>query len=83
MTTVKLSKSITHDGKEITELTFREPTLGDLIAGEVVGANSKTAQVAATLAAMADITLPVFKTITAKDFAKINAATAHLVGNGE
>lgn len=83
MTTVKLLKSITHGDKEITELTFREPTLGDLIAGEVVGGNSKTAQVAATLAAMADIPYPVFKSITAKDFMRIDKATEGLVGNGE
>lgn len=80
---VKLTKPIQHDGKEITELTFHEPTVGDLIAGEVVGGASKMAQVAATLAAMADIPYPVFKTISAGDFTRIDRATKDLVGNGD
>lgn len=83
MTTVPLTKPITHGDKKITELTFREPTLGDLIAGETVGGASKTGQVAATLAAMADIPYPVFKTISARDFMRIDKATEGLVGNGD
>lgn len=81
--TVKLTKPIRHDDKELTELTFREPTVGDLIAGETVAGNSKTGQVAATLAAMADIPYPVFKTISAGDFMRIDRATKDLVGNAD
>ncbi|PWK66943.1 phage tail assembly protein [Aminobacter sp. AP02] len=83
MTTVTLSKPISHGDKEITSLTFHEPTVGDLIAGETVGGASKTGQVAATLAAMADIPYPVFKTISARDFIRIDRDTKDLVGNVE
>ena len=78
--TVKLSKAIGVLGeKEITELTFREPTVGDLIvADQVKGGLAKTA---AVLASMCDVSLPVFKSIGTKDFQKIVAATEGLLGN--
>ena len=83
MTTVKLSKPIKVGDKEVSEITLREPTLGDLIAGETVGGTSQTAKVAATLAAMADIPYSAFKTISARDFVKINEAAEPFMGNGE
>lgn len=83
MDPIKLSKPIKVGEKEISEITLREPTLGDLIAGEAVGGASQTAKVAATLASMADIPFPAFKTITARDFMRINEAAEPLMGNGE
>lgn len=83
MDTIKLSKPITVGEKEVSEITLREPTLGDLIAGEAVGGAGETARVAATLASMAGIPFPVFKTISARDFLRINTAAEPLLGNGE
>lgn len=81
--TVKLSKPIAVDGKEVTELTLREPTLGDLITAETVGKGNDLAKVAATLAAMADLPLPVFHRLSARDFARVNEVAAPLLGNEE
>lgn len=81
--TVKLSTPLNVDGKEVAELTLREPTLGDLITAETVGKGNELAKVAATLAAMADLPLPVFHRISARDFAKVNEVAAPLLGAGE
>lgn len=81
--TVTLSKPLTIEGKEVTELFLREPTLGDLITAETVGKDNNLAKVAATLAAMADIPLPVFHSLSARDFAKVNEVAAPLLGNEE
>lgn len=81
--TVTLSKPIAVEGKEVTELSLREPTLGDLITAETVGKGNELAKVAATLAAMADIPLPAFHSLSARDFAKINEVAAPLLGTGE
>ncbi|KIQ02244.1 hypothetical protein RU07_12425 [Agrobacterium tumefaciens] len=77
--TVTLAKPITHDDKTISELTFREPTVGDLIIGDQF--TGKLTQMTALLASICDITLPAFKKIGAKDFQKIVDATAGLLGN--
>ncbi|MGS1093122.1 phage tail assembly protein [Aquamicrobium terrae] len=81
--TVTLSKPITVEGKEVTALSLREPTLGDLITAESVGKGNNLAKVAATLAAMADIPLPAFHSLSARDFAKINEEAAPLLGREE
>lgn len=81
--TVTLSKPITVEGKEVTGLSLREPTLGDLITAETVGKDNNLAKVAATLAAMAEIPLPAFHTLSARDFAKVNEVAAPLLGNEE
>lgn len=80
---VTLSKPLTIEGKEVTELLLREPTLGDLITAETVGKDNNLAKVAATLAAMADIPLPVFHSLSARDFARVNEVAAPLLGNEE
>ncbi|MGE0280826.1 MAG: phage tail assembly protein [Rhizobiaceae bacterium] len=70
------------EGKEVSELTFREADVGDLIAGEVAAKmGGQIAQVAATLASMAGITYPEMRQVKAKDFAAISAATSALLGN--
>lgn len=87
--TVKLSKPLSYkDGAgenattvELTELTFREANVGDLIAGETVGRGGQTAQIAATLASMADLPFHVFRTLRARDFVACNEAAAPLLGN--
>lgn len=80
---VPLSKPITVEGKEVTELSLRAPTLGDLITAETVGKDNNLAKVAATLAAMADVPLPAFHSLSARDFARVNEMAAPLLGRGE
>jgi len=79
---VPLKTPIQINGVDVNELTFKEPDIGDLIAGEMVGkTQGPTAQVAATLASMAGVTYQEFKTIKAKDFMAIDKATTALMGN--
>ena len=77
--TVTLAKPVTHDDKTISELTFREPTVGDLIIGDSF--TGQLSKMTAILASISDTTLPTFKKIGAKDFQNIVTATAGLLGN--
>lgn len=81
MINVLLSRPLQTKAGEVTSLTFRDPEMGDLIAGEAVGNGNQTATVLATLASMAGITYPEAKKIAPRDFLRINEATAHLLGN--
>ena len=77
--TVTLSKPVTHGEASISELTFREPTVGDLILGDqMIG---RLAQMTAVLASISETPLPAFKKISGKDFQKIITATSGLLGN--
>lgn len=79
MTTVKLSTPVEFKDKTYAELTFREATVADLMAGDnVKGELGKTM---AVLASISDIPLPAFMKIKAKDLAAIMTATAELLGN--
>ncbi|WP_108459486.1 phage tail assembly protein [Devosia naphthalenivorans] len=79
--TVKLSKPITHNGEEISELTFHEATVGDMIAGdEVEGDFGKTV---AILASMAGVSYEAFKAMRAGDINKVTKATTGLLGNAD
>jgi len=77
--TVALSKPLANGETTITELTFREPTVGDLIIGDQM--NGQLAKMTAILASISDTPLPVFKQIGAKDFSKIVSKTGPLLGN--
>jgi hypothetical protein len=81
--TVALTKPIKVKGAEVSELTFREAEMGDLIAGETVGKSNQTATIVATLASMAGISYPEAQKIAPRDFAKINEKVAVLLGNEE
>lgn len=76
-----LSSPIKFGDSVYSELTFREAETGDLMLADNV--EGQTAKVAAILAAMADVPLPVFKKIKARDFGKIVTATASLMGELE
>ncbi len=76
---VPLSKPVTHGEATISSLTFREPTVGDLIVGD--GFPGQLAKMTAILASISDTPLPAFKKIGAKDFSKIVDKTAGLLGN--
>lgn len=80
MTSFTLSTPVEHNGKEYSELTFREATVGDLmVAG---GFKDEMSQSIAILASISEVPLPAFRKIKARDLTKIMAATADLVGNG-
>lgn len=79
MKTVKLSKPITAGDKTVSELTFREATVGDLVLGSTF--KSELAQTVAILAAISDTPLPVFHQVSARDLNKIMSETAEYLGN--
>ncbi|MCM2434124.1 phage tail assembly protein [Agrobacterium rosae] len=77
--TVTLAKPIIANDETISELTFREPTVGDLMIGD--NFTGQLSKMTAILASISDTTLPAFKKISAKDFEKIVTATAGILGN--
>ncbi|WP_166096872.1 phage tail assembly protein [Rhizobium flavescens] len=79
MVTFTLTKPVEHNGQTYDVLNFREATAGDMMTAEKM--DGPLAQTAAVLACMADIPLPVFRKISARDFNRIMAATAELMGN--
>lgn len=81
MTTCTLSKPVEHNGVKYEVLTFREPTVGDLMIGGSF--KDETSQSMAVLAAISDVPLPAFKKISVKDIKGIMKATADLMGNGD
>lgn len=79
MTKFTLKNPIKNGETEIKEINFRELTIGDLIAADsVVG---DVAKVVATLALSADLPLPVFKQIGAKELAGIMEHAKDILGN--
>ena len=61
-----LRTPVNHDGMTLSEVTFREPTLGDLIAVEELGVGD-TAQLGHLMARMAGIPFEVFCRISSRD----------------
>lgn len=78
---ITLSKPIEYKGATISELTFREAETGDLMAADSV--EGQTSKIVAILAQMAEMTLPAFKKITARDLTRIMSETAALMGESE
>ncbi len=79
MVSFTLTKPVEHNGQTFDVLTFREATAGDMMTAE--GFGGSVSQTAAVLACMADIPLPAFRKISARDFNRIMVATAELMGN--
>ena len=80
--TVKLSTPVTAGGRMIREITFREPTVDDMLTAEAAGGGELRSTVA-MLASMAGVELNVMKALTRKDFQRIGKATAPLLDDGE
>lgn len=76
--TVPLSKPIEHDGKTHASLTFREATVGDMCAADLVQGDFH--KMVAVLAGMADVSMPMMKLLPARDFTRITEAVGHLMG---
>ncbi|MGP9814424.1 phage tail assembly protein [Rhodopseudomonas sp. NSM] len=76
--TVKLSKPIVHDAKTISELVFKECTAGDACLSDAVqGENTK---LLAILSGMSGQPLQVLKQLPMRDYTRVLAATAPLMG---
>ncbi|HEX5933053.1 MAG TPA: phage tail assembly protein, partial [Pseudorhizobium sp.] len=60
-TTVQLQVPIQHDGQTISELTFREAEVGDLI--EAANCSNEMERIATVMAAVSGTPLPVFRKI--------------------
>lgn len=79
MTTYTLSKPVEHNGTKYEVLSFREPTVGDLMVGGSF--KDETSQSMAVMASICDVPLPAFKKINVKDIKGIMKATSDLMGN--
>lgn len=77
---VSLAKPVEFEGKTYSELTFREPEVGDLLLAD--SASPGIGQMVALLALISDVPLPAFKKIKGNDFKIIVAKTKPLLGNG-
>lgn len=76
-----LAKPVEHEGKTYTELTFREPEVGDLILADEV--TSDIARLVTLLALISEVPLPAFKKIKGSDFKAIVTKTKPLLGNDQ
>lgn len=79
--TVKLSKPITHDGKDYAELTLREMELGDML--EMEKADGLMAQNAIAISLTAGVPIEVVRKIRASDYRKVMKEAGDLLGNDE
>ena len=78
---VTLAKPVEHDGKTYSNLTFREPDVGDLLIAEI--ATSDLGRMVNILASISDVPVPAFKKIKGSDFKAILAKTKVILGNVE
>lgn len=76
--TVQLSRPIEVDSKQVTSLTFREPTVGDACLADTVQGDFQ--QMAAIMAGMAGISLPAMQKIPLREFKQIAQKVAVLMG---
>lgn len=76
-----LAKPVEYEGKTYTELTFREPEVGDLILADEV--TSDIARLVTLLALISEVPLPAFKKIKGSDFKAIVTKTKPLLGNDQ
>ena len=77
--TVTLSTPVEHNGTTYQTLTFREATVGDMMAAAMF--KDDTSQTMAVLASISDVPLPAFKKIKVRDLKHIMAEVGDLLGN--
>lgn len=77
--TVNLSAPVEHNGTTYSVLTFREATVGDMMAAAMF--KDDTSQTMAVLASISDVPLPAFKKIKVRDLKQIMAEVGDLMGN--
>ncbi|WLD95995.1 phage tail assembly protein [Agrobacterium leguminum] len=76
---ITLAKPVELEGKTYSQLTFREPEVGDLLLAD--SSSPGIGQMVALLALISDVPLPAFKKIKGGDFKSIVAKTKPLLGN--
>lgn len=79
MKTVKLSAPVEHNGTVYETLTFREATVGDLMA--IGSFKDETSKTFALMAAVSDTPLQAFRKIKVSDLSRIMAEVGDLMGN--
>ncbi|WEJ33854.1 phage tail assembly protein [Devosia sp. SD17-2] len=79
--TVKLSKPVEVNGTNVSELTFREANVGDMIAAD--GVEGDFAKTATMLASMAGVGLDTFRQLPLRDLNRITKATNGFLGNAD
>ncbi len=77
--TVKLAAPIQDGERTISELTFREAEVGDLI--DAANCSNEMERIATVMAAVSGTPLPVFRKIKARDLKNIMKQVGNLVGN--
>lgn len=77
--TVKLSAPIEVNGQQVSELTFREAEVGDMMAAATF--KDEMSQTIAILASISNVPLPAFKKIKFRDITRITAEVGDLMGN--
>lgn len=80
MTTITLTKPLVHNDMTITDVTVREPVLGDMLAADAV--QGEATKQAAIYASITGVPLPAFKRLSPKDYMAIIDAADALAGNG-
>jgi hypothetical protein len=76
--TVDLDYPVTHDGREITSLTFRRMKARDALAGE--GVENEVRAGYAIFAALAGVDVSVIEELDIEDLAKVGDEVAPLMG---
>lgn len=79
--TVQLSKPIQHAGQTVSELTFREPTVGDLIAAS--DESNALKQTMTMLTRLCGLDRDSFGQISTNDLKVIVAQTKSIMGNAQ
>lgn len=75
--TFKLSKPLRHDGKTWSEITLREPNVGDVIAAESFQKQSE--QTVAIFASMSGVPIGAIRSMTLRDFRVIERWVAPFI----
>lgn len=79
MTTIKLSKPVEHAGTTYSEVTVREPVLGDMLMADAV--QGEATKQAAIYASITGVPLLAFRQLRPADYAAIIEAADGLAGN--
>ncbi|KKX24306.1 phage tail assembly protein [Rhizobium sp. LC145] len=78
-TTVKLQTPIQNGDQMVSELTFREAEVGDLL--DAANCSTEMEKIVTVMAAISGTPLPVFRKIKARDLASIMKQVGNPVGN--
>ncbi|MRN66536.1 phage tail assembly protein [Brucella sp. 10RB9213] len=76
--TVQLSTPINHDGKQISSITFKEPTARDACNADLVEGDFK--KMLAIISGMAGLPLPILQDLPMREFNRIVKEVAPLMG---